>query len=130
MLRSKAQRFAIARAVTRRKAAAANDVTTAPGRTDRPRTAAPTANAPQEIHLDLQSATMREGRTARGQVYVSFQEGGQPVVMGFGLVAEAMKRDRLAKGMAVRERGMLKVVALRSGDSLLDERGDHWRRAA
>lgn len=125
-----ARRFAIIRSMSRRKAttdapkaAPLADVMNAhPARSARP--------SPVEVVHDLQSATMREGLTRGGQSYAAFVEGGQPVVIGFGKVGDAMKRDRMVKGMAIRENGMLKVVAMRSGHSLLDERGDFWRQAA
>ena len=126
-----ARRFAIARSMSRRRSAATVASQAAPlADVMNANPVASAAPAPTEISFDLQSATLKQGRTRGGQRYASFVEGGQPVVVGFGLVADAMVRDRMAKGMAVRERGMLKVVALRSGDSLLDERGDFWRRAA
>lgn len=133
MARSTAQRFAIARAIARRKASAATvtqpATPVAAKKAPAARTKA-TAAAPQAIHVDFQSASMMEGRTTGGQAYVSFAEGGQPVVIGFGRIADAMKRERLAKGMAVRENGMLKVVAVYEGDTLRDERGNEWRKAA
>lgn len=136
MARSNAQRFAIARAIARRKAASEADtkpVAAAPKASavaQTPARAATTAAAPQSVHIDFQSASMKEGRTVGGQPYVSFAEGGQPVVVAFGKIAHAMKRDRLVKGMAVRERGMLKVVAIYEGETLRDERGNEWRKAA
>jgi hypothetical protein len=125
-----ARRFAIARSMSRRKAAPAAAQSAPLADVMQANQAQSAAPAPTEISFDLQSATLKQGRTRGGQRYASFVEGGQPIVVGFGLVADAMVRDRMARGMAVRERGMLKVVALRSGDSLLDERGDFWRKAA
>lgn len=141
--RTQAQRFAIARAIRRTKRAKGNDVmpslrTMAPRRSATP---APTpmdeeaprpvvASAPKSIHLDLQAATLREGRAANGSAYAVFTERGQGVVMGFGHIAHVMKEGRMARGMAVEQAGLTKIVAIDTGAGLLDDRGQPWRRAA
>ena len=145
MIRTKAQRFAIARAIKRAKRAEANDVSPslkvtmarrrnpAPSRTttvdeDAPRPIV--ASAPKTIHIDLQSATMREGRAANGSRYAVFTERGLGVVMGFGHIAEVLKNDRMARGIAVEQAGLTKIVAVDTGAGLLDDRGQPYRRAA
>ena len=132
MANPNARRFAITRSIAQRKKSAANG--------NPPKRAAfqhaanmdvqNAAPTPQPIHIDLQSATLCEGSTSSGHAFVTFHEVGLPIIMGFGRHAEALKRDRLAKGMAVRNRGLLKIVALHAGDLLLDERGASWRQAA
>ncbi len=143
MIRTRAQRFAIARAIKRAKRAKANDVAPSLKVTMDPRrNPAPVAtidedaprpivaSAPKSVHLDLQSATLREGRAANGSRYAVFTERGHGVVMGFGHIAEVLKQGRMARGIAVEQAGLTKIIAVDTGAGLLDDRGQPYRRAA
>lgn len=84
----------------------------------------------QDIRMDLSLSQRIESRTREGVPYVAFRPGSGPTIMAFGEIADVMRDNLAVDGVAVRSRGVLKVVGIRPFEgrsTMINEIGDDYQ---